>query len=209
MSSICLRLYTSTFQIHAFWKTAYVSVGCVLSIWNWDAWDSSVRWMRQLSNKRWRGVMRHRVGTGGRVSLFPHASKPQGYRHERGKWVKRRLSQSVSTHDPSPVMSHRLARLAWMHRGLAQRLKPHWTFFSWFWERRFPAVVCIAVRRAKLTLMMNSHSCEVICVCVCTVLVAVSFLYAISTEIWSLLLRYKKQITKNPPLITEKKKKCA
>lgn len=53
---------------------------------------------------------------------------------------------------------------------------------SWFRELRFPACVCIAVRRAELTLMMSSHSCAIICVCVQSFF-AVSSFDAIGTKV--------------------------
>lgn len=147
----------------------------ILSIWSWDAWDSSMCWMCHPSTKRCHEAL---GGTGGGLSSFSHTSSPQGYRHGEGKrerGVSKAVTFLISLHT-RPVSCHESPSgpSALIVPRLSTAFKNHTdVFFSWFWERRFPVFVCIAVRRAKLTLMMSSHSCEVICECVQSLLLSV------------------------------------
>lgn len=98
------------------------------------------------------------------------------------KATNRKMSKAATCHisfntQRPPVMSH---CLAWMLLRGSAVFTPH-RQFSWFWGQRFPAFVCIAVRRAKLPLMMSSHSCEV--VYMCAVFVTVSMFHAVSTQV--------------------------
>lgn len=129
----------------------------LLSIWGWDAWDASVRWVRHQSTPTLKVIRGTRWYWWRGCPCFLSFVTLQA--SDDGKWATQRTVISVFNTQLSAVMSHCLARILLRYDAEFTPQRP----FSWFRELRFPAFVCIAVRRAGLTLMMSSHPCAAVC----------------------------------------------
>ena len=127
-----------------------------LSNWGSDAWDSSVHRVRHQSTPRLKGCHEAPDGSGAGVSLFPLLSNTQRCRH-------REMSKASTCHIDCLLSWFTV----WAAGSSKSQFSHHTDLFPDFWEPRFPAFVCLAVRWTGPRLMMSSHSCEVICVCVC------------------------------------------
>lgn len=195
-----------TFHIQASNTSEYMSSCCVCL--NSDAWDSSVHRVRHQSTPSWRVPWGTRWARGVGASSSPlQPSRLQ----TRGKWVKWHAVVSVSTDNRLPSWVTVWPRCS-SGSALYSRSRP----FSRFWVLWLPAFVCIAVRRAELTLVMSSHPCAV-SAGACTAL-SLSLFHARSTGLKYLIFNpkflfrvlmlhnYLNQLTHMWPVWSEKQK---